>query len=133
MQGRKIGEVAGAAQRVGRLADQAGGGSMITTKSLASFDDDGEEEVLHRLNVILKVRHYCRQSLRLPGFGSVLSLECPFAQAEHTPGWSRLEVCACWLLTLGGYGTATIRQDWDRKLLFSCIPGPGVRGRPNES
>lgn len=55
MQGRKIAEVAGAAQRVGRLADQAGGGSMVTTKSLASFDDDGEEEVLHRLNVILKV------------------------------------------------------------------------------
>ena len=44
-----------AAQRVGRLADQAGGGSMITTKTLASYDDDGEEEVLHRLNVILKV------------------------------------------------------------------------------
>lgn len=79
MQGRKIAEVAGAAQRVGRLADQAGGGSMITTKSLASFDDDGEEEVLHRLNVILKVRHYCRQSLGLPGFGSVLNLEGPCA------------------------------------------------------
>ena len=79
MQGRKIAEVAGAAQRVGRLADQAGGGSMITTKSLASFDDDGEEEVLHRLNVILKVRHRCRQSLRLPQLGSVLGLEGPFA------------------------------------------------------
>lgn len=47
--------MAEAAQRVGRLADQAGGGSMITTKTLASFDDDGEEEVLHRLNIILKV------------------------------------------------------------------------------
>lgn len=59
LQGRKVAEVAGAAQRVGRLADQAGGGSMITTKSLASYDDDGEEEVLHRLNLILKVQFQC--------------------------------------------------------------------------
>ena len=44
------------AQRVDRLADQAGGGSMVTTKSLASFDGEEDEgEVLQRLNVILKV------------------------------------------------------------------------------
>ena len=44
------------AQRVGRLADQAGGGSMVTTKSLASYDGEEDEgEVLQRLNVILKV------------------------------------------------------------------------------
>lgn len=55
VQGRKVAEVAGAAQRVDRLAGQAGGGSMVTTKSLASFDGDDEEEVLHRFNVILKV------------------------------------------------------------------------------
>lgn len=53
-EGRKIAEVAGTAQRVDRLAGQAGGGSMVTTKSLASFDGDDDEEVLQRLNVILK-------------------------------------------------------------------------------
>lgn len=55
VQGRKVAEVAGAAQRVDRLAGQAGGGSMVTTKSLASFDGDEDEELLQRLNVILKV------------------------------------------------------------------------------
>ena len=56
MQGRKLAEAAGVAQRVDRLADQAGGGSMVTTKSLASFDGEEDEgEVLQRLNVILKV------------------------------------------------------------------------------
>lgn len=53
-EGRKVAEVAGAAQRVDRLAGQAGGGSMVTTKSLASFDGDEDEELLQRLNVILK-------------------------------------------------------------------------------
>ncbi|DBA68950.1 TPA: hypothetical protein ACH3X2_013126 [Trebouxia sp. C0005] len=53
-EGRKVAEVAAAAQRVDRLAGQAGGGSMVTTKSLASFDGDEDEELLQRLNVILK-------------------------------------------------------------------------------
>ena len=59
VQGRKVAEVAGAAQRVDRLAGQAGGGSMVTTKSLASFDGDEDEELLQRLNVILKVSCKC--------------------------------------------------------------------------
>ena len=57
LQGRKLAEIALSAQRVGRLADQAGGGSMVTSKSLASYDGEEDEgEVLQRLNVILKVR-----------------------------------------------------------------------------
>lgn len=36
-----------------RLAASAGGGSIVTTKSWASMDDDNE--ALQRLNIILKV------------------------------------------------------------------------------
>lgn len=77
VQGRKIAEAAGVAQRVDRLADQAGGGSMVTTKSLASFDGEEDEgEVLQRLNVILKVSAMKRclgqaaiRSVRFQGVG----------------------------------------------------------------
>lgn len=41
-----------ASSRLQRLADQAGGGSMITLSSLATMDDD--VEALQRLNIILK-------------------------------------------------------------------------------
>lgn len=71
VQGRKLAEVAGMAQRVDRLADQAGGGSMVTTKSLASFDGEEDEgEVLQRLNVILKVSDM-RMCLSVVAIGSV--------------------------------------------------------------
>ncbi len=39
-------------QRLQRLAEQAGGGSMVTLSSLATLDDD--VEALQRLNIILK-------------------------------------------------------------------------------
>lgn len=113
LQGRKVAEVAGAAQRVGRLADQAGGGSMITTKSLASYDDDGEEEVLHRLNLILKVHlSMSRQTTsmlasardrdsRTDGMASALQLvhktqafNC-FTYARHSAHFSDSKVWPC--------------------------------------
>lgn len=49
---RKAAELAEDAQRMDRLAASAGGGSIITTKSWASMEDDNE--ALQRLNVILK-------------------------------------------------------------------------------
>ena len=54
---RRLSEAAEQRQRLERLALMSGGGSMITSKSLATGDDD--EEALKRMNVILKV---CIQS-----------------------------------------------------------------------
>ena len=51
---RRLSEAAEQRQRLERLALMSGGGSMITSKSLATGDDD--EEALKRMNVILKVR-----------------------------------------------------------------------------
>ena len=52
VQARKVSEVAVAAQRLERLAEVSGGGSMITTRSLATIDEEGE--ALQRLNIVLK-------------------------------------------------------------------------------
>lgn len=49
---RKAAQLAEDAQRMERLAASAGGGSIVTTKTWASMDDDNES--LQRLNVILK-------------------------------------------------------------------------------
>lgn len=62
---RRLSEAAEQRQRLERLALMSGGGSMITSKSLATGDDD--EEALKRMNVILKVRPslhtaFCRQA-----------------------------------------------------------------------
>ena len=51
---RRLSEAAEQRQRLERLALMSGGGSMITSKSLATGDDD--EEALKRMNVILKVQ-----------------------------------------------------------------------------
>lgn len=56
---RRLSEAAEQRQRLERLALMSGGGSMITSKSLATGDDD--EEALKRMNVILKAR--CMWSL----------------------------------------------------------------------
>ena len=50
---RRAAELAEQRQRLERLSANAGGGSMITSKSLATNDDD---EALKRFNVILKAR-----------------------------------------------------------------------------
>lgn len=42
------------ARRLERLAELAGGGSMVTLSSLASVDDDEGHQSLQRLNIILK-------------------------------------------------------------------------------
>lgn len=42
------------ARRLQRLADMAGGGSVVTLSSLASMDDESEEQALQRMNIILK-------------------------------------------------------------------------------
>ena len=52
LQARKTAGVASDAQRLDRLTEQSSG-TMITTRSMASMDD--EEEAVQRINVILKV------------------------------------------------------------------------------
>jgi translation initiation factor IF-2 len=42
------------ARRLERLSEMAGGGSMVTLSSLASMDDETEDQVLQRMNIILK-------------------------------------------------------------------------------
>lgn len=42
------------ARRLERLSEMAGGGNMVTLSSLASMDDENEEQVLQRMNIILK-------------------------------------------------------------------------------
>ena len=52
LQARKTAGAASDAQRLDRLTEQSSG-TMITTRSMASMDD--EEEAVQRINVILKV------------------------------------------------------------------------------
>lgn len=42
------------ARRLERLSEMAGGGNMVTLSSLASMDDESEDQVLQRMNIILK-------------------------------------------------------------------------------
>lgn len=42
------------ARRLERLAEMAGGGSMVTLASLASMDEESDEQALQRMNIILK-------------------------------------------------------------------------------
>ena len=51
---REAAEAVEDARRLERLAEMAGGGSMVTLSSLASMDDDSEEQTLQRMNIILK-------------------------------------------------------------------------------
>ena len=51
LQARKTAGAASDAQRLDRLTEQSSG-TMITTRSMASMDD--EEEAVQRINVILK-------------------------------------------------------------------------------
>ena len=51
---RQAAEAIEDARRLERLSEMAGGGSMVTLSSLASMDDDSEEQVLQRMNIILK-------------------------------------------------------------------------------
>lgn len=51
---RQAAEAVEDARRLERLAEMAGGGSMVTLSSLASMDEEGEEQVLQRMNIILK-------------------------------------------------------------------------------
>ncbi len=45
-----------AARRLERLAEMSGGGNRVTLSSLASIDEDGDQQVQQRLSLILKVR-----------------------------------------------------------------------------
>lgn len=51
---RQAAEAIDDARRLERLAEMAGGGSMVTLSSLASMDDDADELALQRMNIILK-------------------------------------------------------------------------------
>jgi translation initiation factor IF-2 len=53
---RAAAEAVDDARRLERLAEMAGGGSMVTMSSLASMDEEGEEggQALQRMNIILK-------------------------------------------------------------------------------
>lgn len=44
-----------AARRLERLAEMSGGGNRVTLSSLASIDEDGDQQVQQRLSLILKV------------------------------------------------------------------------------
>jgi hypothetical protein len=57
LQARKQAEAIEVSARMDRLQAQAGG-SMVTTNTLASMDED-DETALKRLNLILKVPHGC--------------------------------------------------------------------------
>lgn len=63
LQARKTAGAASDAQRLDRLTEQSSG-TMITTRSMASMDD--EEEAVQRINVILKVSWLM---LAQPGLG----------------------------------------------------------------
>ncbi len=63
LQARKTAGAASDAQRLDRLTEQSSG-TMITTRSMASMDD--EEEAVQRINVILKVSWL---RLAQPGLG----------------------------------------------------------------
>ena len=43
------------ARRLERLVEMAGGGSKVTLASLASIDEEGDQQTLQRINIILKV------------------------------------------------------------------------------
>jgi hypothetical protein len=47
-----------AARRLERLAEISGGGNRVTLSSLASIDEDGDQQVQQRLSLILKVSLY---------------------------------------------------------------------------
>jgi translation initiation factor IF-2 len=51
---RQAAEAVEDARRLERLSEMAGGGNMVTLSSLASMDDDSEEQTLQRMNIILK-------------------------------------------------------------------------------
>lgn len=51
---RQAAEAVEDARRLERLSEMAGGGNMVTLSSLASMDDEAEEQVLQRMNIILK-------------------------------------------------------------------------------
>ena len=52
---RQAAEAIEDARRLERLSEMAGGGNMVTLSSLASMDDEeSEEQVLQRMNIILK-------------------------------------------------------------------------------
>lgn len=51
---RQAAEAVEDSRRLERLAEMAGGGNVVTLSSLASMDDDSEDQALQRMNVILK-------------------------------------------------------------------------------
>jgi hypothetical protein len=66
-QARRQAQAIESSLRLERLSQQAGG-SMVTTKSLASMDEEGVESegVLQRLNIILKARAAAAARERCP-------------------------------------------------------------------
>ncbi|KAL4422503.1 hypothetical protein ABPG75_008700 [Micractinium tetrahymenae] len=51
---RVAAEAVEAARRLERLAEMSGGGNRVTLSSLASIDEDGDQQVQQRLSIILK-------------------------------------------------------------------------------
>lgn len=53
------------ARRAERLAEMYGGGNVVTLASTSSMDEDGMEQALQRLNIILKVIMGAEQGWRV--------------------------------------------------------------------
>jgi hypothetical protein len=73
-----------AARRLERLAEMSGGGNRVTLSSLASIDEDGEQQAQQRLSLILKVG--CQRSLHGAAAGA--------AVGARTMPWGRGDVTA---------------------------------------
>ena len=95
-QARKQAEAIGVSVRMDRLQAQAGG-SMVTTNTLASMDED-DETALKRLNLILKVR-------RLPRAVAAWRVPPPCSQqhvTEHGAVRMRRLLIRCVAVLAGG-------------------------------